>query len=258
MNTLQDKVAVVTGGGTGIGKAIAIELARSGARIAVIGRRTQLLQQTVSEVQALGAQAWAFGCDLTSPTEIEELSIRLSEQFTQIDILINNAGSNSKVRSSRYIDADEWRAVMDVNTLGPAMLTKQLLPAMLAKGSGDVVLISSMAAIRASVMAGVAYSAAKTAAHAYMEVLAQEVRNAGVRCITIFPGEVDTAILDDRALPPPAAVRALLMQPEDIAAAVLMAVSLPRRAMVTELAMSATIDRDTRDETQAAMNKKRP
>jgi len=172
-----------------------------------------------------------------------------------IDILINNAGFSSKIRSSRYIGAEEWRDVMDVNTMGPVVLTKALLPAMVEKGRGDVVMISSMAAINPSIMAGAAYSAAKVAARAYMNVLAQEMRPYGIRCITVFPGEVDTPILDNRALPPDAETRARMMMPEDISAAVLMAVSLPRRAMVSELAIAATDPRDMSADVAAAKTK---
>ena len=144
---------------------------------------------------------------------------------------------------------------MDVNTLGPAMLTRTLLPPMIEKGEGDVVMISSMAALRSSIMAGAVYSAAKSAARAYMDVLATEVRQYGIRCITVFPGEVDTPILDNRALPPDPAKRALMMLPEDISAAVLMAVSLPRCAMVSEIAIGATSPRDMSADIEAAMTK---
>ena len=165
------------------------------------------------------------------------------------------AGFSSHIRSTRHIGAEEWRDVMDVNTLGPAMLTRALLPAMIETGRGDVVMISSMAAIRPNVMAGVAYSAAKSAARAYMDVLASEVRPHGIRCTTVFPGEVDTPILDLRALPPDEAKRALMMLPEDISAAVLMAVGLPRRAMISELAIVATTPRDQAPDYAAAMAK---
>ena len=255
MSPLANRIVLITGGGTGIGRAIAIHLAQAGARVVVVGRRKAPLDETVAEINAHDGQANAITCDLSLPKKIDSLGERLIEQFGAIDILVNNAGFSSKIRSTRYIGSEEWRAVMDVNTLGPAMLTRALLPPMIEKGEGDVVMISSMAALRPSIMAGAVYSAAKSAARTYMEVLAAEVRQYGIRCITVFPGEVDTHILDNRALPPDAEKRALMMLPEDIATAVLMALSLPRRAMVSEIAIGATCPRDMRADIEAAMTK---
>ncbi len=256
MGSLDGRTALVTGGGTGIGRAVALDLAGARAEVVVCGRRPEPLEETVRAVASAGGRASRMACDLTDPAAIDSLAAALVERHGAIDLLVNNAGFSSAIRSTRYIGAEEWRDVMDVNTLGPAMLTRALLPAMIDQGRGDVVMISSMAAIRPNVMAGVAYSAAKSAARAYMDVLAAEVRNHGVRCSTIFPGEVDTPILDKRALPPDDDTRALMMQPEDISAAVLMAVSLPRRTMVTEIAIAATVARDMSADVAAAMSKR--
>ncbi len=257
--SFKDKTAVVTGGGTGIGRAIAMDLAAAGAHVVVVGRRSAPLAETVAAISAAQGSAEAVSADLTQQTEIDGLASRLLDQSgAAVDILVNNAGANSSVRSTRYIDEREWQTVMDINMRAPAMLTRALLAPMVERGNGDVVMISSMAAISPGVMAGAVYSASKSAARSYMEVLAQEVRNRGVRCITIFPGEVDTAILDERALPPTAQARSQVMQPEDVSSMVLMALALPRRAMVTELAVSATATRDVSAETEAAMTKMRP
>ena len=256
MASLDGCTALVTGGGTGIGRAVAIDLAQAGGEVIVCGRRAEPLDETVRAITDAGGRAGAVSCDLTDPDAIENLAQDLLDRYGVIDVLINNAGFSSHIRSARYIGAEEWRDVMDVNTMGPAMLTRALLPAMIEQGRGDVVMISSMAAIRASVMAGVVYSAAKSAARAYMDVLATEVRQHGVRCITVFPGEVDTPILAKRALPPDAEARSTMMLPEDISAAVLMAVSLPRRAMVTEIAIGATVQRDMSADVAAAMTKR--
>ncbi len=251
MGALDGRIALVTGGGTGIGRAVAVDLAGAGAQVVVCGRRMAPLEETVS---MMGSGS-ALSADLTEPDAIESLARRVLEAQGGVDILVNNAGFSSKIRSARYIGADEWRAVMDVNTLGPVILTRALLPSLVERGHGDVVMISSMAGLRPSIMAGVAYSAAKAAARSYMDVLYQEVRGEGVRCTTIFPGEVDTPILDNRALPPDESKRALMMMPEDISAAVLMSVCLPRRATVTELAIGATHPRDMSADVEAAKTK---
>ena len=253
VESLDGRIALVTGGGTGIGRAAAIALADRGATVIVVGRRQEPLDEVVT---LIGDSASAITADLADPDDTERLAREVLAQHGHVDILINNAGFSSKVRSPRYTSADEWRAVMDVNTLGPMVLTRELLPAMSAQGSGDVVLVSSLAAHRPNIMAGVAYSAAKAAARAYMQVLAEEVRADGIRCITVFPGEVDTPILDNRPLPPDADARATMMMPEDIADTIVLAVSLPRRTSMTEVTLAATQPRDMRDDFRVAREKR--
>jgi len=258
MGNLSGKTALVTGGGTGIGREVAKDLAAAGVKVIVCGRRLEPLEETVAMIEKAGGEAKAMTADLTDPDGIEVFAEAVLSYHGAIDILINNAGFSSQVRSARYIGADEWRAVMDVNTMGPAQLTRALIPAMIEQGAGDIVMISSMAAINPSVMAGAVYSAAKSAARAYMSVLAEEMRPHGVRCVTVFPGEVDTPIMENRALVPDAATRALMMQPEDISAAVMMAISLPQRAMVSEIALGATNPRDMSADVAAAKAKQSP
>jgi len=257
--SLEGKIALVTGGGTGIGRATAEALAVQGAIVVVVGRRQAPLDDTVAAIAAAGRPAAsAVVADLADPEEAERLAAEVLESQGRVDILINNAGFSSKVRSPRYSRADEWRAVMDVNTLGPMILTRDLLPSMTAQGSGDVVLVSSIAALRPNVMAGTAYSAAKAAARAYMQVLAEEVRAEGIRCMTVFPGEVDTPILDNRPLPPDSDARATMMMPEDIADAIVLGVSLPRRTTMLEVTLSATSPRDMREDIRMAREKRTP
>ena len=252
---LKGKVALVTGGGTGIGRSTAISLAERGATVIVVGRRPEPLDEVVATI---GSAATRLAADLGDPEECVRVARETLAAQGRVDILVNNAGFSSKVRSPRYMGPEEWRAVMDVNTLGPMILTRELLPAMSAQGGGDVVLVSSIAALRPNVMAGVAYSAAKAAARAYMQVLAEEVRAEGIRCMTVFPGEVDTPILDNRPLPPDASARATMMMPEDIADVIALAVSLPRRTTMLEVSLTATMPRDMRDDIRVAREKRTP
>ena len=254
MPQLNEKKALVTGGGTGIGQAIAIDLAKEGVDVTICGRRAAPLEDTVKQIEAEGGQARFVVSDMADPNSIEALAKDVQAQGS-IDILVNNAGFSSQVRSARYIGAEEWRAVMDVNTMGPAMLTRLLLGPMIEKEQGDVVLICSMAAITPSPVAGAAYSAAKTAAKAYMNVLQQEVKPYGIRCMTVCPAEVDTPILDNRPRVPNEKDRETMIQPEDVSAAVLMAVSLPQRTTVSEIAIATTTKRDTSADLAAALTK---
>ena len=254
MADLSGRVALVTGAGTGIGKAIAIDIANAGAIVLTCGRRKELLDQTISAFPD-SAEGKAYAADLTDPSATEKLAAEVTADYGAIDILVNNAGFSSKVRSARFVGSEEWQGVMEVNTLGPVVLTKALLPGMIEKQRGDVVMISSLAGLRPNVMAGAAYSAAKAAARAYMEVLYSEVRRYGIRCTTIFAGEVDTPILDNRALPPDEEARATMMQPEDISVVVMTALQLPQRATVLELSIGATEPRDMGPDIKAALTK---
>jgi NADP-dependent 3-hydroxy acid dehydrogenase YdfG len=258
MGVFADKIALVTGGGTGIGRAIALDLAATGATVVVCGRRQGPLDETVCTIVENGGNGHAVCCDLTNPDAIEAFAAELQDQHGTIDILINNAGFSSKVRSARHIRADDWQSVMDVNAMGPAMLTRCLLEGMIQKGAGDVVMISSVAAPRPGILSGSAYGAAKAAARAYMEALAHEVQSLGIRCITVFPGEVDTPILDNRPLPPDQTARATMMLPEDISAAVMMALTMPRRTLVSEMTITATTNRDRTADIAAALAKTEP
>lgn len=172
---------------------------------------------------------------MTDPAAVEQLAAAVLAQHGQVDIVVNNAGFSSQGRHPLRTTAEEFRAVIDVNALGPIVLTRELLPGMIARGGGDVVLVNSMAALNPSVFPGVPYSAAKAAARAYMQVLAQEMRSDGIRCIDVFPGEVDTPILDNRPMAPDADARATMMMPEDIAEVIVLAVSLPRRTTMLEV-----------------------
>ena len=227
----------------------------AGVRTIICGRRAEPQEDTVNKIKADGGKASYLLTDMADPESIENLASDILGQGG-VDILVNNAGFSSKVRSARYISAAEWRAVMDVNTMGPALLTRLLLDSMIDLGAADVVLISSLSAYYPNVVAGAAYSAAKVAARSYMSVLSAEVKQFGIRCLTVFPGEVDTPILNTRPLVPGEVERATMLQPEDVSAAVMAALNLPQRANIFEIAIRPTETRDVRADTKAAMTKK--
>ena len=255
MGILAGKVALVTGAGSGIGRSTALALAAAGATVVANGRRTGPLDAVVAEIVAAGGRASSVTADLTTAPEAERLAGACVDQHGKVDIVVNNAGFSSKVRSARYLDAEEWTAVWQVNVLGPVMLTRALLPAMIDAGEGTVITVSSIGGLRPNVMAGSAYCSAKAAVAAYMTELAGEVRNLGVRCTTIYPGEVDTPILDNRALNPGETERSKMAHPDDVAAAILMVASLPARATVEELTIAPTYQRDLSADMAAARTK---
>lgn len=254
MGRLEGQVAIVTGAGTGIGKEAARMLAVEGAKVVVVGRRPEPLNGVVDEIKSAGGEAAACPCDLTDGSLIEGVRDFTLNTFGRIDILVNNAGFSSKVRSVKYVQPDEWDAVFKINIEAVYRLTQACLPHMLERGSGTVITTSSMAAVRPGVLGGSPYSAAKAASQNFSHGLNSELRSEGIRATAIIPAEVDTAILDGRPAPPDDEARKTMMQPEDVAACILAAATMPHRTVVEEIVVAPTYPRDMSAEMEVAKN----
>lgn len=244
MKRLDGKVAIVTGAGTGIGRETAKMLAAEGATVVVNGRRQAPLGAIVAEIEKAGGRAAARAADVGDPTAARRLGELVVEQFGGVDVLVNNAGFSSRIRNLRWLPQQEWDAVLAVNVTGVYALTQAVLNAMIERGGGTIVTVSSVAAIRPGVMSGAAYGPAKAASQALMRYVHATYRQHGIRATTILPAEVDTPILDNRPLPPDAGARATMMQAADVAAAILFCVTLPERTVIEELVMHPTVLRD--------------
>jgi NADP-dependent 3-hydroxy acid dehydrogenase YdfG len=251
---LAGKVALVTGAGTGIGRCTALMLAAEGAAVAIAGRRKEPLEAVVKEIEKAGGRAAARTCDVGRIADAKALGAWAVETFGRVDILVNNAGHSSKIRSVRWADEEQWRSVVDTNLHGVWALTKTVLPGMIERKEGTIITVSSIAGIRPGLIGGAPYGAAKAAARNLMGSVLNELRNQGIRATTILPGEVDTPILDNRPLNPDAKARATMMMPEDIAETILLVATLPQRAAVEEIVMSATFARDTSKDIEVARN----
>lgn len=241
---LAGKVAIVTGGGSGIGRATAVMLAAEGATVVVVGRRRAPLDEVVAEIERDKGTAVAKVCDLEKNDETRALAAWAVATFGRVDVLVNNAGHSSRTRNIRWVREDEWRSVLAVNLDAVYVLTQAVLPGMLERREGTIITVASLAADRPGLVGGAPYGAAKAAVRNLMGHVHNVYRNQGIRATTIVPAEVDTPILDNRPLPPSAQARATLMQSEDVAAAILLCATLPPRTVVEEIVMSPTHDRE--------------
>src|SRR5205809_932913 len=208
MGRLDGQVAIVTGGGSGIGRETARLLAAEGAHVVVAGRRKPPLNDVVGEIQKAGGKATARQADVSRHVEAGELAHWTLATLGRVDVLVNNAGHSSRARSIRWVDKDEWDGVLDVNLNGVYALTQAVLPSMIERGGGTIVTVSSVAALRPGLIGGAPYGAAKAAVRNLMGHVHTVLRDKGIRATTVMPAEVDTPILENRPFPPDATASA--------------------------------------------------
>lgn len=245
----------MTGAGSGIGEKTAEMLAAEGANVVLVGRRLEPLQEVADRITASGGAAIAHSADLTVGDQAAGVAAFTLEAYGQIDVLVNNAGFSSKIRSVRYVQPVEWDAVFKVNMEGVYRLTQACLPGMIDRGDGTIITTSSMSALRPGILGGSPYSAAKAAVRAFSHGLNSELRSEGIRATVIVPGEVDTPILQARPSVPDADARQTMMQPEDVARCIHLAATLPQRTVIEELVVMPSILRDMATEIAVAMTK---
>lgn len=258
MESLTGKIVMITGAGSGIGKAAAAGFAERGARVVLVGRRQSVLDDVVTTLKEKGGQAWAFAADISRKREVEDLVKWTISELGEVDILVNNAGSASRTLNARWIEEDEWDQVQDVNMKAVFLLTQALLPGMLSRKNGTIITVSSLAALRPNLLGGAAYGAAKAAVRNFMTYLHNTFRNDGIRSTCILPGEVNTPIMDNRANPPVQSVRDNMVQPEDVTEAILLCASLPARTVVEELIVAPTFLRDVSGDIELSRWKNAP
>jgi NAD(P)-dependent dehydrogenase (short-subunit alcohol dehydrogenase family) len=229
------QLAVVTGGGSGVGQATVLALVNAGWSVVALGRRRSALEETRSLAGALADRVTVIECDIAQQESVREVGRRIEAEMGAVEVLINAAGTNAPQRALEVLSDADYRAMMDTNLNGAYYCVQAFLPGMRNRGSGTIVNIISDAGKQASPKAGPAYVMSKFGLAGLTQAINAEERTRGVRAIGIFPGDINTPLLNRRPVVPDEAARARMMQPEDIAACVLLAVQLPSRAVIEEL-----------------------
>lgn len=237
MNKLTGKTALITGGGSGIGLAVARVFLEEGARVAITGRNPDRLARAAEQLAA-GDRLMSHPTDITDPQQVQQLVQQVAAQVGKLDILVNNAGANIKDRAFRQLTPESWRLLLGANLEGAFHCIHTVLPRMAEQGGGIIININSLSGVRAGPLGGSAYVAAKFGLRGLALSVAAEEKASGVRISSIYPGEVDTPILEQRPKPVTEEHRQTILQPEDVAEAVRFLVSLPPRAWVPELVIA--------------------
>ncbi len=232
---IMTKTSVVTGSGSGVGQAIALALAQEGWRVALVGRRMEMLQQTIKRAGAAGAQMLACPCDIGDVNAVEKMARTVLAEFKEVQVLVNAAGTNAPRRALEVLSLEDYHAMLNANLNGAYYCVQAFLPQMRARKSGTIVNIVSDAGKQASPKAGPAYVMSKFGLAGLNQSINAEERANGIRACAIFPGDIDTPILNKRPQPPPPEARQKMLRPEDLAACALLAINLPPRAIVEEL-----------------------
>jgi NADP-dependent 3-hydroxy acid dehydrogenase YdfG len=256
MSSLEGKVAIITGAGSGIGRAAALAFASEGADMVIVGRRVAPLEAVAAEIEDIGRMAIVHSVDLEDGDAAAAVTDVAIKHFGKVDILVNNAGHSSKGRSIFHVGIGEWESVYRINVEAVFRLTQTAVRDMVKRGEGTVITVSSIAAITPGPLGGAAYCSAKAASYTLMRSMNEDLRQKGIRTCTILPGEVNTPIMDYRPLPPSAEARATMMHPEDVAAAILLCATMPQRTQLSEIRLLPTKPRDTAREVKVAVETK--
>ncbi|CAA9573228.1 MAG: 3-oxoacyl-[acyl-carrier protein] reductase [uncultured Thermomicrobiales bacterium] len=240
---LAGKVAIVTGASSGMGRATVYALAAEGAKVAVVARSADVVVAIADEINGGGGVALALPADVADAAAVGALVERVVGEWGRIDLLVANAGVNTKERALHNISQEQWEYVIGVNLNGVFNCAKAVLPQMRAQREGTIITVASMAGRRPGTLSGIAYGASKAGAISVSHSINAEEKPNGIRATTILPGDTATAILDHRPNPPSTEARETMLQSEDIAAAVVYVATQPHRVTVDELWLTPTVGR---------------
>ena len=243
MSALKGKTAWVTGGGSGIGQAAAVELARAGARVVVSGRRAEALAETRRLIEQAGGQADAEAADVTDRDAVERAARAILARHGSVDVLVNSAGVNIPKRFLKDLVASEWDRVVAANLDGTLYCALAVLPSMRARRDGIVISIGSWFARYQGYVGGAAYNAAKQGLMGLTHQINMEEGMHGIRACVIHPGETVTPMQRARPKPPSPEDQARMLRMEDLGRVVRFVAESPAHVCVNEIVVTPTWNR---------------
>jgi NADP-dependent 3-hydroxy acid dehydrogenase YdfG len=234
MGRLSGKVVLVTGGGSGIGLSAAGLLLAEGAKVAITGRNAGKLQAAAAKLPGVFTHA----ADLADPARTQALADSVTRALGPVDVLVANAGLNIKERQTRELTPGRWRELLGGNLDAAFNATQAVLPSMRERKAGLIIYVNSISGKRANPLGGTGYIAAKFGLRGLAMAVAADERPNNIRVTSIYPGEVNTPILDNRPEPVSAERKAAMLQPEDVAAAIAFVVTLPGHVAIPEMVIT--------------------
>jgi len=243
MGPLSGKIVWVTGGGSGIGQASAVELARAGATVVVSGRRADALSETAALIKQAGGQGETAAVDTSDKQAVERAARAILDRHGRIDVLVNCAGTNVPKRFFKDLAAAEWDRVVATNLNGALYCTLAVLPSMRQRRDGLVIHIASWFARYQSYVGGAAYNASKQALIALVHQINIEEGMHGIRGCAIHPGETVTPLQKARPKPPAPEDQAKMLKMEDVGRVVRFVAESPAHVCVNEIVVSPTWNR---------------
>lgn len=239
MQSLENKTIIVTGGSKGIGRVLALKLAKEKAKIVITGRNEKDLQNTGVELSKITSDFLAVKADVSIHQDVKKIVGETVKRFNDIHFLINNAGIMTHKAFNEF-GIDEWKKVFEVNVFGTMMMCKEALPHMekLSETTGaTIVNISSMSG-RQGYERGTAYSSSKYALIGFAESLFKEVRQKNIRVLTVYPSYVETSVKEEKDLQ--TIGKGVYMRAEDVADTIIHTIKLPQRAMLKTIEVWGT------------------
>jgi NAD(P)-dependent dehydrogenase (short-subunit alcohol dehydrogenase family) len=231
---------VITGAGSGVGRAIALKFAAQNWNVALVGRRIEPLGETIARAGVEAANRMtAFRCDVSNWEDVAAMGTAVLARFAEVDVLVNAAGTNVPRRGFDVLSIDDWHAVVATNLHGAYYCVRAFLPGMRERRTGTIININSDVGRMARDLAGAAYVCSKFGLTGLTQQINVEERRHGIRACSIFPRDVNTPLLDKRPQPPTPEARAQMIQPEDLAECAWLVSTLPSRVVLDEISLSS-------------------
>jgi NADP-dependent 3-hydroxy acid dehydrogenase YdfG len=230
-----NKTAVVTGAGSGVGQAVAIKFAKEGWNVALVGRRADALEETMEKAGNLRLRMLKCPCDIGDEAAVKTMGAKVLEVYGHVEVVVNAAGTNTAKRRMNELATADYHMIMNANLHGSYYVAQAFLPKMREQKSGTIINVISEAGRIANPKAGPAYVISKFGQAGLTQAINVEERQNGIRACSIFPGDINTPLLDRRPVPPPMEARVNMLQPEDLADTVWLVANLPARAVIEEI-----------------------